>query len=86
MNTLLALSIAIAAGLAVSRLARLVRLPNVTAFLVGGLIIGPSVLGILPRDMLDGFSVGLHRLFHRCRIQDELSQAHRRQAFDHHGL
>ena len=57
MNTLLALSIAIAAGLAVSRLARLVRLPNVTAFLVGGLIIGPSVLGILPRDMLDGFSV-----------------------------
>ena len=38
MNTLLALSIAIAAGLAVSRLARLVRLPNVTAFLVGGLI------------------------------------------------
>ena len=57
MNMLLALSIAIAAGLAVSRLARLVRLPNVTAFLVGGLIIGPSVLGILPRDMLDGFSV-----------------------------
>ena len=49
MNMLLALSIAIAAGLAVSRLARLVRLPNVTAFLVGGLIIGPSVLGILPR-------------------------------------
>ena len=57
MNTLLALSIAIAAGLAVSRLARLVRLPNVTAFLVGGLIIGPSVLGILPRETLDGFSV-----------------------------
>ena len=92
MNTLLALSIAIAAGLAVSRLARLVRLPNVTAFLVGGLIIGPSVLGILPRDMLGrllrhyGSRVGLHRLFHRCRIQDELSQAHRRQASDHHGL
>ena len=57
MNTLLALSIAIAAGLAVSRLARLVRLPNVTAFLVGGLIIGPSVLGILPGEMMDGFSV-----------------------------
>ena len=32
MNMLLALSIAIAAGLAVSRLARLVRLPNVTPF------------------------------------------------------
>ena len=57
MNTLLALSIAIAAGLAVSRLARLVRLPNVTAVLVGGLLIGPAVLGILPRAMLDGFSV-----------------------------
>lgn len=57
MNTLLALAIAIAAGLAVSRLAKLVRLPNVTAFLVGGLIVGPSVLGLLSQDALEGFSV-----------------------------
>lgn len=57
MNTLLALSIAIAAGLAMSRLAKVVRLPNVTAFLVGGLLVGPSVLGILPADVTAGFAV-----------------------------
>ncbi len=57
MNTLLALSIAIAAGLGMSRLAKLVRLPNVTAFLVGGLLVGPSVLGIIPREVTDSFGV-----------------------------
>ena len=91
MNTLLALSIAIAAGLAVSRLARLVRLPNVTAFLVGGLIIGLRCWAFFPAICwTDSPSLRklrwLHRLFHRRRIQDELSQAHRRQASDHHGL
>lgn len=57
MNTLLALSIAIAAGLAMSRLAKLVHLPNVTAFLVGGLLVGPSVLGIIPREVADSFEI-----------------------------
>ena len=38
MNPLLTLSLLIAAGLLVSRLGRLARLPNVTAFLVGGLL------------------------------------------------
>ena len=57
MNTLLALSIAIAAGLAMSRLAKLVHLPNVTAFLVGGLLIGPSVLGIIPREVADRLTI-----------------------------
>ena len=41
MNVLLTIGIAMAAGLLVSRLARLVKLPNVTAFLVAGLVIGP---------------------------------------------
>ncbi len=57
MNTLLALSIAIAAGLALSRLAKLVHLPNVTAFLLGGLLVGPSVLGILPREVTESFDI-----------------------------
>lgn len=57
MNTLLALAIAIAAGLAMSRLAKLIHLPNVTAFLVGGLIVGPSVLGIIPREVADHFEI-----------------------------
>ena len=52
MNILLLIGIAMAAGLLVSRGARAVKLPNVTAFLVAGLLIGPCVGGILPREQL----------------------------------
>ncbi len=50
MNMLLIVSIAMIAGLMVSRLARLVHLPNVTAFLVAGLIIGPCVSGLITKE------------------------------------
>lgn len=59
MNILLSIAIALAAGLAVSRLIRLIHLPNVTAFLIAGLLIGPSVLGILTEEAtlaLDSFT------------------------------
>lgn len=45
MQSLLSLSIAIFAGLMLSRLAKLVKLPAVTAYLVAGILIGPYVLG-----------------------------------------
>ena len=45
MQALLSLSIAIFAGLMLSRLAKLVKLPAVTAYLVAGILIGPYVLG-----------------------------------------
>lgn len=57
MNTLLALSIAIAAGLLLSRLMKLIHLPNVTAFLIGGLLVGPSVLGIIPAEISESFGI-----------------------------
>lgn len=50
MNTLLLIGIAMLAGLLVSRGARAVKLPNVTAFLVAGVLIGPCVGGILSRE------------------------------------
>lgn len=50
MNTLLLIGIAMGAGLLVSRGARAVKLPNVTAFLVAGLLIGPCVAGIINRE------------------------------------
>ena len=43
----LSLSIALLAGLLLSRLAKLVKLPAVTAYLVAGVLIGPFVLGAL---------------------------------------
>ena len=50
MNILLTIGIAMAAGLLVSRAARAVKLPNVTAFLVAGLVIGPCVAGIISKE------------------------------------
>jgi Kef-type K+ transport system membrane component KefB len=47
MYVLLNLSIALFAGLMLSRLAKLVKLPAVTAYLVAGILIGPYCLGSL---------------------------------------
>ena len=44
-NILLTLSIALFAGLMLSRLAKLVKLPAVTAYLVAGIVVGPFCLG-----------------------------------------
>lgn len=45
MQMLLSLSVALFAGLMLSRLAKLVKLPAVTAYLVAGILIGPYFLG-----------------------------------------
>ena len=47
MEILLSLSICLLAGLLLSRLAKLLQLPAVTAYLVAGILIGPFVLGRL---------------------------------------
>lgn len=57
LNTILYLSILIFSGLIFSKLAKLVKLPNVTGYLVAGLLVGPSVLGIIPDTALAGFDI-----------------------------
>lgn len=47
MTTLLSVSIAILAGLLMTRLAKPLKLPDVTAYLVAGVLIGPYCLGAL---------------------------------------
>lgn len=47
MSVLLLLSIALFAGLILSRLAKLLKLPAVTAYLIAGVLIGPFCLGML---------------------------------------
>ena len=44
---LISLSVALLSGLLLSRLAKLVRLPAITAYLVAGVLIGPYILGAL---------------------------------------
>ena len=45
MQVLLSLSVALLVGLMLSRLAKLVKLPAVTAYLVAGILVGPYLLG-----------------------------------------
>ena len=47
MQVLLSLSIALFAGLMLSRVAKLLKLPAVTAYLVAGILVGPYVLGAI---------------------------------------
>ncbi len=47
MEILLVLSVALFSGLMLSRLAKLVQLPAVTAYLVAGILVGPYLLGAL---------------------------------------
>ncbi|MBO5110135.1 MAG: cation:proton antiporter, partial [Clostridia bacterium] len=61
---LLSLSVALLAGLLLSRLAKKVQLPAVTAYLVAGVLIGPFLLGSLnvpglgiAHEQLDGFGI-----------------------------
>jgi len=63
-SILLSLSIALLAGLLLSRLAKKVKLPAVTAYLISGVLIGPFFLGALnipgigiTAEQLEGFGI-----------------------------
>ncbi len=51
MNILFALALAMAFGMAMTRLIKRINLPNVTAYLIAGLLVGPYVLKILTPEM-----------------------------------
>ena len=55
MNTLLSVSIALLAGLIMTRIFKPLKLPSVTAYLIAGVLIGPYCLGALGIDGL-GFN------------------------------
>lgn len=55
MNTLLSVSVALLAGLIMTRFFKPLKLPSVTAYLIAGVLIGPFCLGALGIDGL-GFS------------------------------
>ena len=43
MQQLMSLAILLLTGLVFGRLMKLVKMPNVTGYLIGGLIVGPSI-------------------------------------------
>lgn len=60
MNTsgviLLSLSVMLLSGFLVTRLTKLLRLPNVSAYILAGILIGPSVLKLVPESVIDGMA------------------------------
>lgn len=78
---LLSLSIILAAGFLLTRLTKLAKLPNVTGYILAGILIGPYVLNVIPRALVDkmGFisdialafiAFGVGRFFKKETFQD----------------
>ena len=57
LNTFMNLGIMIFVGMAVGRLMKLIKLPNVTGYLIAGLLIGPGVLGLLSEEFVEGIGI-----------------------------
>lgn len=56
-NILLALSIAMAVGLLMTRFIKLIHLPDVTGYLIAGLLVGPYVLGVMTPEMNSSLAI-----------------------------
>ena len=57
LNTLTDLAIMIFAGMFCGRMMKHIRLPNVTGYLIAGLLIGPSVLGLLSENFMSSIGI-----------------------------
>lgn len=57
LNLLTYLAIAMILALLSSKVMKLVKLPNVTGYLIIGLLAGPSVLGLIPGDIVDSLNI-----------------------------
>lgn len=57
MNTLISLAVMIFGGMLFGRVAKRFKLPNVTGYIVAGLLLGPSVFGIVSEDFLGDISI-----------------------------
>ena len=57
MLNLLYLAVAMAAGLGLSRVMKLVNLPNVTGYLIAGILVGPYVLNIINIESIQSLKI-----------------------------
>ncbi|MEG0910259.1 MAG: cation:proton antiporter [Ruthenibacterium sp.] len=57
LSTFFYLALLLFTGLVFSKLIRFAKLPDVTGYLLGGLLIGPSVLGLMPVDAVNGLAL-----------------------------
>ena len=54
--TIISIALMLAAGFLMTRVTKKLRLPNVTAYIVGGILCGPFVLNLIPRSVVSGTS------------------------------
>ena len=54
--TIISVALMLAAGFLMTRVTKKLRLPNVTAYIVGGILCGPFVLNLVPKSMVEGTS------------------------------
>lgn len=57
MNILFYLAVILLVGIITAKILAKINLPNVTGYLIAGLIIGPSILGIIPKETISKFSI-----------------------------
>lgn len=53
-SVIISIAIMLFLGFAMTRLTKLIRLPNVTAYIITGIIIGPYFLDLIPADIIAG--------------------------------
>lgn len=53
---LLALAVILCAGFLVTRLTKLLHLPNVSGYIIAGILIGPHLLNVIPAEIADGMN------------------------------
>ena len=51
-SIIIALGVILICGFLMTRLTKLVKLPNVTAYIVTGILIGPSVINLIPKEFI----------------------------------
>ena len=54
--TIISIALMLAAGFLMTRITKKLRLPNVTAYIVGGILAGPFALNLIPQTIVEGTS------------------------------
>ena len=52
--TIISVALMLASGFLMTRITKKLRLPNVTAYIVGGILAGPFVLNLIPQSVVEG--------------------------------
>ena len=53
-SVIISIAVMLFCGFLMTRITKLLRLPNVTAYIVVGILIGPYVLDVIPTKVIDG--------------------------------